>query len=47
MPKATKSSAWRNNQMSLPEEMVPSSQEELSNSEQEPDPEVSFHHYSL
>ena len=25
------------------EEMVPSSQEELSSSEQEPDPEISFH----
>ena len=25
--------------------MVPSSQEELSSSEQEPDPEVSFHQY--
>ena len=43
MPKATKSSAWGNNQLPLPEEMVPSSQEELSSSEQEPDPEVSFH----
>ena len=29
MPKATKSSAWGNNQMPQPEEMVPSSQEEL------------------
>ena len=28
--------------MPLPEEMVPSSQEQLSSSEQEPDPEVSF-----
>ena len=31
--------------MPLPEEVVPSSQEELSSSEQEPDPEVSFLHY--
>ena len=45
MPKATKSSAWGNNQVPLPEEMVPSSQEELSSSEQEPDPEVSFHQF--
>ena len=42
MPKATKSSAKGNNQLSQPEEMVPSSQEEVSSSEQEPDPEVSF-----
>ena len=42
MPKATKSSAKGNNQLPQPEEMVPSSQEELSSSEQEPDPEVSF-----
>ena len=45
MPKATKNLACGNNQMPLPEEMVPSSQEELSSSEQQPDPEVSFHHY--
>ena len=45
MPKSTRSSAWGNNQLPLPEEMVPSSQEELSSSEQEPDQEVSFHHY--
>ena len=43
MPKATKSSASGNNHFSQVEEMVPSSQEELSSSEQEPDPEVSFH----
>ena len=42
MPKATKSSAWEHNQLPLPEEIVPSSQEEFSSSEQEPDPEVSF-----
>ena len=45
MPKATKSSAQRNNQKPLPEEMVPRSPEELTGSEQEPDPEVLFHHY--
>ena len=45
MPKATKCFVWGNNQFTLPEEKVPSSQEELSSSEQEPDPEVSFHHY--
>ena len=43
MLKATKNSAWENNQLLLPEEMVPSSEEELSCSEQEPDPDVSFH----
>ena len=42
MPKATKSSSKGNNQLPQPKEMVPSSQEELSSSEQEPDPEVSF-----
>ena len=42
MPKATKSSAKGNNQLPQPEEIVPSSQEELSSSDQEPDPEVSF-----
>ena len=45
MPKATKSSTQGNNQLSLPEEMVPSSQEKLSSSEQEPNPEVSFHQF--
>ena len=33
MPKATKSSAWGGNQVPQPEEMIPSSQEELSNSD--------------
>ena len=42
MPKVTKSSAQGNNQLPLPEETVPSSEEELSSSDQEPDPEVSF-----
>ena len=42
MPKATKSSAWGANQVALPEELTPSSQEELSCLDQEPDLEVSF-----
>ena len=42
MPKVTKSSAWGTNQMPPPEESAPSSQEELSSSDQEPDPEVKF-----
>ena len=42
MPKATKSSAWGSNQMPSPEELTPSSQEELSSSDQEPYPEVIF-----
>ena len=49
MPKATKSSAHGNNHLSQVDEnvdeMVPSSQEELSNSEQEPDQEVSFQQF--
>ena len=45
MPKATTSSAQGNNQVPLPEGTVPSGQEELSSSEQEPDQEVSFHHH--
>ena len=43
MPKATKSSAHVNNHLSQADEMVPSSPEELLSSEQEPDPEISFH----
>ena len=42
MPKTTKSSAQRNNQLPLSEEAVPSSQEELSSSEQDPDLEAHF-----
>ena len=42
MRKTTKCSAQGNNQLPQPEEMVPTSQEELSSSEQEPHPEVSF-----
>ena len=43
MPKTTKSSAGGNNHLSQVEETVPNSQEELSSSGEEPDPEVSFH----
>ena len=42
MPKATMRFAKGNNQLPQPEEMVPSSQEELSRSEQEPNPEFLF-----
>ena len=42
MPKATKSSAWRANPLPLPEELTPSSHEELSSSDQEPDLEITF-----
>ena len=45
MPKANKSSAWGTAQVPLPEDTVPSSQEELSSSEQEPDPEASFYQF--
>ena len=44
MPKATKSSAQGANQAHPPEELIQSSQEELSSSDQEPDQEVSFQH---
>ena len=47
MPKANKSSAQGTAQVPLPEDTLPNSQEELSNSEQEPDPEVSFHQVRL
>ena len=40
MPKAAKRSASWNNHLSQADEIVPSSQEELSSSEQEPDPGV-------
>ena len=39
-----KSSAWGAAEMPLPEKSTPSSQEELSSSDQEPDPEVTFPH---
>ena len=45
MPKATKSSAQGATQMPPPEEPTPSSQENLSSSDQEPDPEVIFQPY--
>ena len=43
MPQATKSSAWGATP-EPPEEMHTSSQDEKSSSEQEPDPEITFHH---
>ena len=45
MPKTTRNSACGNNHLSQSDETVPSSQEELSCSDQEPDPEVSFHQF--
>ena len=45
MPKATKGSAQGANQATPPEELIQSSQEELSGSGQEPDQEVSFQHH--
>ena len=45
MCKATKNSVTGNNHLSQADEMVPSSQEEFSSSEQEPDPEVSCHQF--
>ena len=44
MPKATKSSAWGATPEPLPEEMHISSQDEQSSSEQELDPDITFHH---
>ena len=44
MPKATKNSAWVATPEPLPEEMHTSSQDEQPSSEQEPDPEITFHH---
>ena len=43
MPKATKSSAWGATP-EPPEEIHTSSQDEQSSSEQEPIPEITFHH---
>ena len=40
-----KSSAQGTAQVPLPEDTLPSSQEELSSSEKEPNPEVSFHQF--
>ena len=49
MPKITNSSAHGNNHLSQVDEnvdeMVPHGQEELWSSDQEPDPEVSFHQF--
>ena len=42
MPKPTKSSAQGATATSPPEELTPSSQEELSSSDQESDPEITF-----
>ena len=42
MPKPTKSSAQEATGTPPPEELSPSSQEELSSSDQEPDPEITF-----
>ena len=44
MPKPTKSSVWGATAMPPYEESTPSSQEELSSSDQEPDPEITFQH---
>ena len=43
MPRITKNSAHGNNKLSQDETEIPSSQEDVSSSDQEPDPEVSFH----
>ena len=45
MPRTTKNSAHWNNILSQEETEVQSSQEDISTSDQEPDPEVSFHPY--
>ena len=42
MPKATKSSAWVEAQASSQQEAHETSQEELTSSDQETDPEVTF-----
>ena len=43
MPKATKSSAQEATSVPTHEELIPSSQDEHSSSDQEPDPEITFH----
>ena len=43
MPKATKSSAWGATSEPIHKEMTTSSQDEHSSSDQEPDPEITFH----
>ena len=45
MPKVNMNSAHGHNSLSQADELVPSSQEELSSSEQEPDPEVSLYQF--
>ena len=45
MPKATNSSVQEANPLPPPEELTPSSQDKLSSSDQEPDPEDSFQPY--
>ena len=47
MPKATRNSTCGNNSLSQADEIVLSSQEKLSSSEEEPDPEVSFNQFWL
>ena len=47
MPKTTKSSAQGSRPVSPSEEDMSSTQEELSSSEHEEDPEVSFHPHQL
>ena len=42
MPKASKSSAWEEAQMSAQQEAIETSQEELPSSDQETDSEVTF-----
>ena len=43
MPRTTKNSSYGNNNLSQDETEVPSSQEDISSSDKEPDPAVSFH----
>ena len=43
MPRTAKNSAHGNNNLSQDETEVPSSQEDISSSDEEPDPEISFY----
>ena len=43
MPRTTKNSSCEKNNLSQDDTEVPSSQEDISSSDQEPDPEISFH----
>ena len=45
MPKATKNYVHGNSYLSSCDETVPSSQEEFSSPEQEPDADISFHQF--